>query len=89
MAYRMGSFISGVPSWASMAPSRNSTSEWTMLWRWITASTCSTGRSYSRMASMISSPLFIRVAESMVIFAPMAGAGQQQPPHLAAVAAAL
>ena len=42
-----------------------------MLWRWITTSTCSTGSRYSRMASMTSRPLFIRVAESMVIFAPM------------------
>ena len=44
MAYRMGRRISGVPSWASTAPSRNSTREWTMDWRWITTRTCSRGR---------------------------------------------
>ena len=42
-AYRMGSFMSGVPSCAIIAPSRYSTSEWMMLWRWTTTSTCSTG----------------------------------------------
>ena len=67
--------MSGVPSCASSAPSRNSTSEWTMLCRWITACTCSTGSRYSRMASMISSPLFISVAESTVIFGPMCQLG--------------
>ena len=36
-----GCCMSGVPSCASIAPSRYSTSEWTMLWRWMTASTCS------------------------------------------------
>ena len=43
MAYRMGSRISGVPSWARIAPSRYSTREWTMLCRWITTDTCSSG----------------------------------------------
>ena len=46
-----------------------------MLCRWITGCTCSTGRAYRRMASMTSNPLFIRVALSMVIFAPMCQLG--------------
>ncbi len=67
----MGRRISGVPSCASIAPSQNSTSECTIDCRWMTAVTLSSGRSYRCIASMISSPLFISVAESTVIFAPM------------------
>ena len=37
----------------------------------MTASTFESGRSYSRMASMISRPLFMSVAQSTVIFAPI------------------
>ena len=34
-AYWMGRNISALPSWARMAPSSNSTREWTMLSRWM------------------------------------------------------
>ena len=71
MARPMGMRISGTPSCASTAPSTNSTSECTTDCRWMTAVTFSSGSSYSRMASMISSPLFMSVAQSMVIFAPI------------------
>ena len=33
-AYWIGSFMSGGPSWATIEPSTNSTSEWTIDWRW-------------------------------------------------------
>ena len=42
-----------------------------MLSRWTTISISSGAMSYSHMASISSSPLFIMVAESIVIFAPM------------------
>ena len=42
-----------------------------MLWRWTTIWIFSGGRPNSQTASISSRPLFIRVAESMVIFAPM------------------
>ena len=42
-----------------------------MLWGWTTTSIWSGSRSKSHLASITSSPLFIRVAESMVIFGPM------------------
>ena len=71
----MGRHMSALPSWARTAPSWNSTREWTMLSRWTTIWIFSGDMAYSRMASMNSSPLFIRVAESMVILAPMAQLG--------------
>ena len=67
----MGRRISGAPSWAIMALSQYSTREWIILSRWITTEIFSAGIPYRCMASMTSSPLFIRVAESTVILAPM------------------
>ena len=49
--------------------------EWMTLWRWMTTSTFSGGTPNSRMASMYSRPLFIRVAQSTVIFSPMVQLG--------------
>ena len=46
-----------------------------MLSRWTTTSIRSSGSSKSQEASMTSRPLFIMVAESMVIFAPMSQLG--------------
>ena len=63
--------ISGTPSWAMMELSLYCTAEWTMLWRWTTIWIFSGGRPNSHTASISSRPLFIRVALSMVIFAPM------------------
>ena len=51
--------------------STNSTSECTTLWRWTRISIFSALTPKSHAASISSSPLFIIVAESMVIFAPM------------------
>ena len=51
--------------------SLNCTAECTMLWRCTTIWIFSGGRPNSHTASISSRPLFIRVAESMVIFAPM------------------
>ena len=70
-AYWMGMRISGTPSCARMELSLNCTMEWMMLWRCTTTCTFSGGRPNSHTASISSRPLFIRVAESMVIFAPM------------------
>ena len=67
----MGAFMSGVPSWAMTQPSIYSTMEWMMLWGWILTSILAAGTSKSQRASITSSPLFIIVAESMVIFFPM------------------
>ena len=63
--------ISGTPSWAMTEWSANCTAEWMTLSRWTTIWILSSGRPNSHTASISSSPLFIRVAESMVIFAPM------------------
>ena len=46
-----------------------------MLWGWTTTATRSYGTSYSQCASMTSRPLFMRVAESTVILAPMCQVG--------------
>ena len=70
--------MSGTPSWARMAESTNSTMEWTMLWGWIRTSICSGRRLKRWWASMISRALFIRVAESMVIFLPHGPGGMGQ-----------
>ena len=67
----MGTRISGSPSWASTAPSRNTTAECTMLSGCTTTSIRSSGMSNSHRASMISRPLLNMLAESTVIFAPM------------------
>src|SRR5438270_4883475 len=56
---------------ASTDPSANSTIEWTMLCGWITTSTCAIPTPNNQWASIISSPLLNKVAESIVIFGPM------------------
>ena len=38
MQYKIGSFMSGHPSWASTEESANSTIEWMIDWGWITIS---------------------------------------------------
>ena len=58
-----------------MLPSSNCTMLWIILCGWITTCICSGCRLKSHLASIISSPLFMSVAESMVIFAPMAQLG--------------
>ena len=58
-----------------MAPSVNSTNEWMMLSGWTTTAMSPAGTLKSQRASAISSPLFIIVAESMVILRPMAHFG--------------
>ena len=74
-ARAMGRRISGQPSWAITAPSSNSTMEW------MTDSGCTTtwmrsaSTPKSHLASMTSKPLFIMVAESMVILAPISQLG--------------
>ncbi len=74
-AYWMGMRMSGCPSWALTDPSTNSTAEWMTLWGWITTEIRSRPTSYSRSASMTSRPLFIMVAELIVILAPMRHVG--------------
>ena len=71
MPYWIGSFMSGTPIWASTEPSENSTPEWKIDWGWMTISTWSRRRPNRFMISIISKPLFIRVAQSIVIFRPI------------------
>ena len=70
-AYMIGRRMSGVPSCALIAPSSNCTIEWMTDWGCITTSISSAPTPNSHFASMTSKPLFIMVAESMVILAPM------------------
>ena len=63
--------MSATPNWASTEPSMYSTIECTIDCGWITTCTWSGARSKSQRASITSSPLFMSVAESMVIFAPI------------------
>ena len=63
--------MSGMPSWASTEPSTYSTIEWTMLCGWTMTDTCAVGKSNNQRASMTSNPLFISVAESIVILSPI------------------
>src|SRR6059036_707986 len=63
--------MSGRPSWAITERSAYSTSEWMMLSRCTTTSIFEAGMSNSHRASTTSRPLFIRVAESMVILSPI------------------
>ena len=77
-ACAMGVRMSGAPNCASTEPSTYSTSEWTMLSRWITTSTCCGVTPNSRQASMNSSPLFMSVAESTEILRPMTQLGCAQ-----------
>ena len=67
----MGRPMSGTPSWAMTVPSSSSTIECTTLSGWM-STWISSGVTPNRcMASMNSRPLFIMVAESTLIFAPM------------------
>ena len=63
--------MSVTESWARMLPSTNSTKEWMVDWGWTMTLTCSGGRLKRRQASMTSKPLFMRVAESMVMRLPI------------------
>ncbi len=63
--------MSGSPSCAIVEWSINSTPEWMILWGCTTTSICSGSTSNKNFASITSSPLFINVAESMVIFLPI------------------
>src|SRR5437763_1146617 len=54
-----------------MLPSTNSTKEWMVDWGCTITETCSGGKLNKRQASMTSNPLFIRVAESMVMRLPI------------------
>ena len=74
-AYWMGSRMSVVPSWASIDPSANSTSEWTIDCGCTTTSICAAGIPNSQCASITSRPLFMSVAESTVIFGPICQVG--------------
>ena len=74
-AYRIGMPMSGMPSCARTERSTNSTIEWTIDCGCTTTSIRSNGTSNSQCASMTSRPLFISVAESIVIFAPICHVG--------------
>ena len=67
--------MSVTPSWARIEPSTNSTIEWTIDCGCMTTSIRSPGTPKSQCASMTSSPLFISVAESIVIFRPIRHVG--------------
>jgi len=56
---------------ATTEPSTHSTIEWMIDCGWMTTPRRSGGTSKSQRASMTSSPLFIIVAESIVIFGPI------------------
>jgi hypothetical protein len=71
----MGILISGTPSCAIRLASRYSTIEWTIDWGWMRTSIRDGGRPKSHIASITSNPLFIRVAESTEIFAPIRHVG--------------
>ena len=60
---------------ARIEPSMNSTSECTVDWGWMVTRTLAGGRLKRRQASMISKPLFIMVAESMVMRWPITQVG--------------
>ena len=70
-AYCAQSRISGTDIWAIMLLSIYSTAEWIILSRCTTTSILSAGTPNKCTASMTSKPLFISVALSMVIFAPI------------------
>ncbi len=63
--------MSVTESCASRLPSTNSTMEWIGALRMHDHLTCSGGMSKSRQASITSKPLFISVAESMVMRRPI------------------
>ena len=74
-AYWIGSRMSGGLICANTDPSTNSTSEWTIDCGCNTTPIRAGSKSKSHRASMISSALFISVAESMVIFGPIRHVG--------------
>ena len=67
--------MSGTPIWQITDPSTISTIEWMRLCGCSTTSMRSGGRSNSQRASITSSPLFISVALSMLIFFPISQTG--------------
>ena len=67
--------MSGGPMWASIAPSASSTSPWISDCGWTTTSIRSYGVPNRWWASITSRPLFISVAESIVILPPIAQVG--------------
>ncbi len=67
--------MSGCPRCASVAPSHRPTSAWTIDCGCTTTSIRSYGVPNSQCASITSRPLFISVAESIVIFPPIAQVG--------------
>ena len=67
--------MSGCPRCASVAPSHRPTSAWTIDCGWTTTSIRSYGVPNSQCASITSRPLFISVAESIVILPPIAHVG--------------
>ncbi len=71
----MGRRMSGRESWAIVAPSVNSTIEWTIDCGCTTTSIWSYGAPNSSWASITSRPLFMSVEESTVIFGPMLHVG--------------
>ena len=71
----MGRRMSVTPSCAMIEPSVSSTSEWTTDCGWTTTSIAADGVPNSQCASITSRPLFIRVAESIVIFRPIRQVG--------------
>ena len=73
--WAMGVRMSGEPSWARVEPSTYSTMEWITDWGWTSTSIRPSGTANSRLASISSSPLFISVALSTEILAPMAQFG--------------
>ena len=70
-ANAIGIFMSATPKFAIICPSINSTIECTKPSGWMSTSICSGSRSNNHFASIISSPLFMSVAESTDIFLPM------------------
>ena len=67
--------MSGIESWAMVAPSTNSTMLWITDCGCTTTSMRSNGVPNSSWASITSRPLFISVDESIVILAPMSQVG--------------
>src|SRR5215211_772972 len=74
-AYAIGTRMSGCPRCASVAPSQSETSAWTIDCGCTTTPIRSYGVPKSQCASITSRPLFISVAESIVILPPIAHVG--------------
>ena len=77
-AWPIGTRMSGGPQWARTLPSSSRTMAWIRDWGWTTTSISSYGRSNRWCASITSRPLFISVAESIVIFSPMVQVGWRE-----------